>query len=378
MGSTRRPFIVCALAGVLVALLGCSDREVTTPPSSTTPVQPGTPSGTTPTGTTPTGTTPPGTAPGGAPAIVLPPKQTPAIGSGVFNVNAQPNFETRLVSIGMNPDPMVIPVVSGGNLSASSAGITGVSCTGWVTARPDVDIQVTTAMPLLRFYVTPRGGEDTTLIINKPDGSWVCNDDRYGRNPGIDIANAMPGVYNIWIGSFTSGTQAQGTLSIATSATLVPSSGSGGGNTPPLNPGAEPNFGARELAPGFAPVAIDVVSGGSVPAMESVAGASCRGHVSPQPDFNFTLSGDQPQLRVFVDHAANNADTTLVMQMADGSYLCNDDTNGSNPQIDVPVATAGVVHVWVGSYSDGVQARARLNITQRATSHARPHRRRVK
>ncbi|MBK8172615.1 MAG: hypothetical protein IPK60_20070 [Sandaracinaceae bacterium] len=150
-----------------LAVVGCGDNEVTTPPAPGAPAAPGTPAA-------------PAT-PGAA--VAMPPKATPAVGSNVFNVNGQPNFQEKLISIGFTPDPTVIPVVSGGNLEVSTAHIPGTGCRGWVTARPDVNVRLTTVIPFLRIFNTARGGEDTTLIINKPDGSWVCADDVYGTNP---------------------------------------------------------------------------------------------------------------------------------------------------------------------------------------------------
>jgi len=35
------------------------------------------------------------------------------------------------------------------------------------------------------------GAEDTTLLVNRPDGSWVCNDDDLGdSNPVLVIPTA--------------------------------------------------------------------------------------------------------------------------------------------------------------------------------------------
>ena len=45
--------------------------------------------------------------------------------------------------------------------------------------------------------------EDTTLLVNRPDGSWVCNDDDLGDgNPVLVITSAADGLYDIWVGTY--------------------------------------------------------------------------------------------------------------------------------------------------------------------------------
>lgn len=332
--------------GLVLALTGCGDNEVTTPPAPAVPGAPGAP------GAPAT----PVVAPPAAPAA---PKPPPASGANVLNVNGVPNFGERAVSIGFAPDPLVVPVVSGGNLDVSTAQIQGASCRGWATARPDVNIRVNNMLPFLRIFMNANAGADTTLIVNKPDGSWVCADDVFGMNPSVDIPIAMPGMYNVWVGSYRTGEQAQGTLNVTASNTLTPS-----GQATPLNPAGNPNFGMRSLAPGFPPTTVDVTSGGSIHAQESSAGGNCRGYVTAQPDVNVTLTGPASQLSFFIDNAANNADTTMIVQLPNGTFQCDDDTNGTSPQVDVTVGAPGAYHVWIGSYRSGEQAHARLNITQ--------------
>jgi hypothetical protein len=41
------------------------------------------------------------------------------------------------------------------------------------------------------------------MIVVGPGGTW-CNDDLDGKNPGI-VGEWLPGIYNVWIGSYTKG-----------------------------------------------------------------------------------------------------------------------------------------------------------------------------
>jgi hypothetical protein len=48
---------------------------------------------------------------------------------------------------------------------------------------------------------------DTTLVINDPNGRWICNDDfgeSTGTNPGISFSTPDDGKYDIWVGVYSS------------------------------------------------------------------------------------------------------------------------------------------------------------------------------
>ncbi len=97
-------------------------------------------------------------------------------------------------------------------------------CTGFATARPDFNFTLSGNSSFLRVYVDAvQQNKDTTLAINTADGRWICNDDSHGGNrPAIDLNNAGPGVYNVWIGSYESGVQARGRLNITELASNHP------------------------------------------------------------------------------------------------------------------------------------------------------------
>jgi len=53
------------------------------------------------------------------------------------------------------------------------------------------------------LYVYVDGADDTTLLINQPDGTWICNDDGYtGTNPIVEMTRADDGLYNIYVGTY--------------------------------------------------------------------------------------------------------------------------------------------------------------------------------
>lgn len=104
---------------------------------------------------------------------------------------------------------------------------------------------------------------------------------------------------------------------------------------------------AVSLAPGFtAPNMVEGRAGGLTDA--SSLGEGCIGSISSDPDHALTLTAAIPNLRIF---ATASEDITLVIQQPDGSYICNDDTEGLNPLVTAPSFAAGEYKVWVGSYS---------------------------
>jgi hypothetical protein len=76
-------------------------------------------------------------------------------------------------------------------------------------------------------------------------------------------------------------------------------------------------------------------------------GAGCLGYLPQRPAAILHVTA--PVAGVSID-VTSDADTTLVVRHPDGSYSCNDDTNGRNPQVRSPLA-AGDHQVWVGAYS---------------------------
>ncbi len=111
-------------------------------------------------------------------------------------------------------------MVAGGTVDAQSVG-----CLGFTTAAPDVQITWTGGGNFLRwFFVPDTPGDDTTLIINDPNGNWHCNDDwdPTSLNPMVDLASAPDGIYDIWVGVFPPGGTISGTLNLTEFTGLTP------------------------------------------------------------------------------------------------------------------------------------------------------------
>lgn len=112
------------------------------------------------------------------------------------------------------------------------------------------------------------------------------------------------------------------------------------------------------IAPGFAPdpMMLSGSAGGTVSA--NTQDASCRGNVAMLPNHTLQLSAPM-SLRLL---AHSDTDTTMVVRLADGTYLCNDDSDGFDPIVE-HAFPAGDHNVWIGTFATGATASYTLGIT---------------
>ncbi|MDH3682621.1 MAG: serine/threonine protein kinase [Acidimicrobiia bacterium] len=109
-------------------------------------------------------------------------------------------FGSVALQSGFTPDPFVMEITSGG---ANPASAIDSSCAGFIANDPDYVLDWRGATSQLRFiFLGATASDDTTLVINGPDG-WWCGDDWQGfLDPQITISNPLAGIYAIWVGSF--------------------------------------------------------------------------------------------------------------------------------------------------------------------------------
>jgi hypothetical protein len=121
---------------------------------------------------------------------------------------AAPTLGVRTLAPGFLPDPMTVPGSARGTVDASTLS---PSCAGFVAAAPDLALVLRGPEPWLRVYV--QSPADTTLVVRRPDGTFHCDDDSYGRHPSVEGAFA-PGRYLVWVGTYHAGQTATYTLSV--------------------------------------------------------------------------------------------------------------------------------------------------------------------
>ena len=120
---------------------------------------------------------------------------TPALAQ---NPGAEPTYGDVRLDEGFPDDPHVVDVTAGGSEEVSERGCSY----GYVADAPDVDLYYTTSGSST-LYIYAVSSEDTTLLVNLPDGSWACDDDSYGDgDPIVVVRGADAGLYDIWVGTY--------------------------------------------------------------------------------------------------------------------------------------------------------------------------------
>ena len=135
-----------------------------------------------------------------------------ASGPDELDYAIEPSFGSVVLQAGFTPDPNVSPIVGGGMIDASYLG---GDCVGYGAQAPDVRLDWYGVSDELRIFFDADDG-DATLLINLPDGSWVCNDDAnvFTVEPMVTLRHPSEGQYDIWVGSYERGQFISGTLSV--------------------------------------------------------------------------------------------------------------------------------------------------------------------
>lgn len=128
------------------------------------------------------------------------------------NPNADPISGTLTLSGNFSPDPRTVDVRAGGTNDASDIG---GACRGFISDAPDVRLSFSAGnLPLI---LSVASGADTTLVVNAPDGRWYCDDDggENGSNPMVRFNNPGSGRYEIWVGTYSSGSTQSARLHVS-------------------------------------------------------------------------------------------------------------------------------------------------------------------
>jgi len=133
-----------------------------------------------------------------------------------LDYSLEPHFSSFSLTAGFEPDPYNISGTSGGEIDVSAMGI-GSDCTGYAAEAPDYRLNWSGSTSDLKiFFKASTGGEDAVLIVNTPDGSWICNDDAHSStlNPMVLLGGKTEGQFDIWIASLSSGDYIEGELTV--------------------------------------------------------------------------------------------------------------------------------------------------------------------
>ncbi len=274
-----------------------------------------------------------------------------------LNTGANGSFGQVRLTSGFAPDPHAVTVSAGGTIESTSAN---ESCSaGYITARPQFSLRYRAGdLPL---FISATSEEDSTLVVRTPNGEWLCDDDSGGSlNPLVSITDPRSGRYQIWVGRFGSQDLAPAVLQISEISGPAAAETTG---APDFS--LDPSYGAIELTAGFQPDphAREISAGGGINA--SVVGDTCVGWIASAPDYRVTWMAGSGQLPL-VFSVNSEADTTLVINDAQGNWVCDDDSgNGPlNPSISFQNAPSGQYDVWVGTYAEGALQPSVLNVSE--------------
>ncbi len=109
------------------------------------------------------------------------------------------------------------------------------------------------------------------------------------------------------------------------------------------SPPRSSNFGTVQVEPGFEPDPARVRGTSGGPQQAASLGEGCVGFVSDIPDHLLVVSGELEHVRVMVH---SPGDVGLVVQGPDGTVLCSDDDEGTDPIVEVS-APAGEYRIFV-------------------------------
>lgn len=114
------------------------------------------------------------------------------------DASLDPTYGDVKLSEGFTPDPHETELTAGGDITPDIDGCS----VGNIADSPDVDLYYE-AEHHSTLYIYAVSADDTTLLINLPDGEWSCDDDSFeDGDPLIIVENAPSGLYNIWVGTY--------------------------------------------------------------------------------------------------------------------------------------------------------------------------------
>ena len=311
-------------------------------------------------------------------------KYTPTVAS-----TAKRAFVTLDLDAGSPLDPFFVSVNGGGDLDASALA---EGCTGFIHEQPVVSVDWDGEADFAEIFFY--SDHDPTLVIQTPEGEYLCSDDTNPLllDPTIEIPHPTEGEYDIWVGSYQPGQLLPGVLVLTT--------------RPDVNIGtfsldnlitrasvpetltteighleAEQFFQSvqkqqgdiEKVEAGGEPLTVEISSEGSVPAFDfTFEDVQCNGFVGDFPDYVFEWTGNAEQLAIYFE---GDVDSTLVVVKPGPGIACNDDAvagENLNPLLLIPEPAEGLYAVFVGRLNQEGPVSGTLTITDVASVQPEP------
>lgn len=270
--------------------------------------------------------------------------------------------QVRLAS-GFEPDPYTVTVTAGGEVEAAEAD---GDCEGFIDKRASFTLRYRAGGA--RLFIGAVSAADAMLAVRAPDGEWYCDDDDGGDlNPLLTWENPPSGRYQIWVGRFgVEGEAAPAVLHISEIGGPAPVEEQAAASARP-DPALTTAYGGADLADGFPgdPRTQRIAAGGPIN-VSALGIAACTGWIARAPDYRVTWTAGASGLPL-VFSVVSEADTTLVINDAQGHWICDDDggNEGLNPAITIAQPASGQYEVWVGTFEQGDLQPSTLHVSQR-------------
>jgi hypothetical protein len=299
--------------------------------------------------------------------------------TGAIQTEPPPAYITINPEAGFPLDPFIVSLQGGGPEAASTLSS---ECKGYVPKSPTVTVDYKGTADMLKAFFYSDG--DPVLVVQTPDGKYLCNDDTTAMllDPTIEIEKPAQGRYNVWVGSsiakdlipgflvFTAkGNVSAGTFSLRelvkrpAAAEITPARDRLLNAVKRLAEARAAIKSAEPLKPGGGPLTKEVTASGDLPVPElSTGDALCGGLVTLVPDFAFDWSGEAKALGVMFE---GDGDATLVVRTPSGDFACADDTNGFanvNPLVVISNPPEGQYLVWVGRVDPSKPVTGKLTV----------------
>jgi hypothetical protein len=294
--------------------------------------------------------------------------------------NPEPSaYLTLDMQAGFALDPFLVSLNGGGELDASTLD---PACVGYINDKPVLTANWKGAVDFLRIFFY--SDSDSTLVIQQPDGDYVCADDVDENVLDAELVTEQPaaGTYKIWVGSYEANQLIPGLLVITARPDLSLSSFDPRAlvKREPIQVEAEPLAPAAvaakeavtetQAAPADAVLGADsfitatVTAEGLVPSFEvSDDDAVCGGMVGAEPDFIVDVPEDIAALRIMFEA---EQDTSLVVVHAEAGTFCADDDAemlNANPVLDIETPAPGLYGIFVGRFHEDEPITGTLTIT---------------
>lgn len=273
------------------------------------------------------------------------------------------------------------------------APVAGPDCIGFFETTPSHVFSLDTRFGLLRFYATAH--TNLVLAAHTANGTWICNDDRFGTTPAVE-GTFLPGRVEIWVGTHEPGVSVDYLLQLTETRSVRPGVGAAGmeddralavelGMVADAESG---RFDGIRLRRGFLPdprwlegdAGPVPLPAGSAPAEAedpidvALISSECRGLVDTAPSHVITLLDDFDFLQLYLcspddlEHCQPLPDAVSFVSLGpDGRFRC-DVSEGQHTQLsrgsEAGGWPAGAYRIWIGIHHPEARPHYRMGISE--------------